>query len=99
MSSVMREHILAELRQLKATLFRQYGVTKLALFGSVARDQMGPDSDIDVVVTLREPDMFALVHIKDLLEQELHRRVDVIHFSEGMNPFLKSRILAEALDV
>ena len=39
------------LRAHKATLAERFGVTHLALFGSAARDETGPDSDIDILVS------------------------------------------------
>ena len=43
------------LRAHKATLSRRFGVTNLALFGSVARDEMSDDSDIDILVRFDRP--------------------------------------------
>lgn len=45
-----REEALAVLTKLKPQLQRQFGVSELALFGSAARDELRPDSDIDVLV-------------------------------------------------
>lgn len=52
-------------------------------------------------VLLRElrrkgPDLFALVHIREALEHDLHRPVDLIPYSRTMNEFLKNRIRDEA---
>lgn len=97
--SLNRDTILAKLRHLKPELFRRYGVSRLALFGSFARDEAKAESDIDVVVELLEPDMFALVHIKEDLETDFQRRVDVIPYSDIMNSFMKTRIQSEAVYV
>lgn len=98
-NSLTRDTILSELRQLKPELSRRYGVNRLALFGSFVRGEAKPDSDIDVVVELNEPDLFALVHIKEELETNFRRPVDVIPFSASMNGFLKARIQTEAVYV
>ncbi len=45
-----RDEVLKVFRAHKATLSRRFGVTNLALFGSVARDEMSDDSDIDILV-------------------------------------------------
>lgn len=94
-----RETVLEELRLLKPELARRYGVNRLALFGSFVRGEAKTDSDIDVVVELAEPDLFALVHIKEDLETDFRRPVDVILFSATMNSFLKTRIQNEAVYV
>ncbi|ADD28003.1 nucleotidyltransferase family protein [Meiothermus ruber] len=94
-----RDAILTELRRLKPELARRYGVNRLALFGSFAQGEAQPGSDIDVVVELSEPDLFALVHIKEELESGFRRPVDVIPYSAFMNGFLKARIERGAIYV
>lgn len=66
---------------LKAHLpeFRErYGVERLALFGSLARDEAREDSDVDIIVDFAEPaTLFELVGLKQDLEALLGRKVDV----------------------
>jgi predicted nucleotidyltransferase len=54
---------------------------------------------VDVVVKMREPNLFVLVHVKEELEQALHEHVDIVHYRERMNTFLKHRIDQEAVYV
>lgn len=98
-SVLSREKILNDLGLLKPELKRRYGINKLGLFGSFARNTSKPNSDIDVVIELSEPDLFVLVHIKEELESFFKRSVDVIPFSDTMNSFLKDRIKNEAVYV
>jgi len=63
-----RETVLEELRKRQPEFERLYGVTKIGVFGSVARNESRHNSDIDVVVQMREPDLFFMVHIKETLE-------------------------------
>ncbi len=62
-------------------LCQRYPIRRLALFGSVLRDDFGPDSDIDVLVEF-EPDArvgyFTLVTIQDELAELLGREVDLL---------------------
>jgi predicted nucleotidyltransferase len=97
--TLSREAILAELRRLKPELSRRYGVSRIGLFGSFAKGEARPGSDIDVVVELDEPDLFALVHIREELESRFQCAVDVIPYTKLMNDFLKSRIQKEAVYV
>jgi len=60
------------------TLRQRFGVEKLALFGSFARDDATENSDIDLVVSLAKPLGFAFVELADYLEEKLGRRVDLI---------------------
>ena len=50
-----RDDILSPLREHKATLARRYGVTDIALFGSVARNRTSEHSDIDLLVRFDGP--------------------------------------------
>ena len=88
--------ILARLRDLKRDKF---GIIRIGVFGSVARDAMVYTSDVDVVVELAQPDLLILVGLKQELEELLHQPVDVVRYRERMNPFLKERIKQEAIYV
>ena len=55
------------------------GVTKVALFGSVARGEDTPESDIDIAVATVEPANFMIrVHVRDLVQTSCGRRADVV---------------------
>jgi uncharacterized protein len=86
------------LAQISPELRVKYGVTKIGIFGSVARDQAGPDSDIDIVVEMY-PDLFKRVCLKMELEFLLGKKVDVVRYRKRMNWFLKKRIDNEGLYV
>lgn len=97
--SPTREKTLSVLRQFKPEFDRQYGVTVLGLFGSLARGEDTGFSDVDVVVQMREPNLFRLVHVKETLESALQKPVDIVQYRARMNPFLKKRIDQEAIYV
>jgi len=99
MSVLQKDEVLAILSDHKPRFSEQYGVTDLGVFGSVARDEAQPDSDVDVVVRMREPKLFFMVHIKDTLEEVFERPVDIVQYRETMNPFLKKRIDRDAVYV
>jgi len=62
----------------KAELDR-LGVASLAVFGSVARDEAGPDSDIDILVEFRGAATLArFMDLKSLLETAFGHRVDLV---------------------
>jgi len=79
---------------------RVLGVERLALFGSVLRDEARPDSDVDVLVGFvpGKKSFEHLLSLSELLEERLGRRVEVVT-TEALSPFLGPRILAEAFDV
>jgi uncharacterized protein len=98
-ATINRNEILNQLRQYKPQFENLYGVTKLGIFGSVARDEAHEDSDIDVVVEMNEANLFSLVHMKETLEENFHRPVDVIRYRKMMNERIRARIDREAVYV
>jgi predicted nucleotidyltransferase len=94
---VGRKDIIKTLRIYKKDVAEQYNILKIGVFGSVARDETGDDSDVDVVIRISEPDLFMLAGIKNDLEERLHRPVDIVTYRDTMNPFLKERIDSEAV--
>jgi len=99
MNIINREAVLQELQKLKSDLEKRYGVTKIGIFGSFARNEIREGSDVDVVVEMNEPDLFYMVHIKEALEQRFRIPVDVIRYRAMMNKYLKARIDREAIYV
>ncbi|KAF0219162.1 MAG: DNA polymerase beta domain-containing protein [Geobacteraceae bacterium] len=94
-----KDQALEVLCSLKDEFSERYGITALGIFGSVARGEAREASDVDVVVKMREPNLFILVHVKEELEEALHEHVDIVHYRERMNAFLKRRIDQEAVYV
>jgi uncharacterized protein len=75
---------------------RIHGASTVRVFGSRARGDSRPDSDLDLLVTL-EPkrSLLDLVAIKQDLEDLLHFTVDVVT-ENGLSPYIRDGILAEA---
>ncbi len=93
----IRDQVMALLSQHLPEWRRLYGIQELALFGSLARNQASPDSDVDLCVSLDPPNPFALVHFQQAVEQQLGRRVDVVTRWPGMTPALKKEIERDAI--
>ncbi len=88
--------ILNYLKSHYALLKEKYGVEEIGLFGSYARDEADEESDIDIFVKM-EPKLLNMVAVKQRLEKDLHRKVDIVRLREKMNPSLKKRILRDAV--
>jgi predicted nucleotidyltransferase len=81
-----RASILALLQEHHGVLSTRFGAKHLALFGSAARDEMRPDSDVDVLVDFDGPATFdGYFDLKDYLEALLCRPVDLVT-SRGLKP-------------
>ena len=94
-----RDDILDILRQFKRDYAQHYGILEIGVFGSTARNEFRDDSDVDICIRTQTPDPFVLVHIKEAIEDLVHKKVDIVRVREKMNPFLKERIDHEALYV
>jgi predicted nucleotidyltransferase len=76
---------------------REFGVRRLDVFGSVARGEAAAASDIDLLVHMDEGrSLLDLVGFWQDLEQLLGCKVDVLA-DDGLSPYLRDRILAEAV--
>jgi predicted nucleotidyltransferase len=97
----MRKAEAIEKLRRQADAIRALGATSLYLFGSVARDEAGPDSDLDLFIDY-DPDSrfnaFDLVGIKLFLEDELSTKIDVTT-RDSLHPILKERIELSATRV
>jgi predicted nucleotidyltransferase len=84
-------------RQRLADFCRRHHIRKLSLFGSVLRDDFGPDSDLDVLVTFEPGQVIGLriVDIEDELAQLLGRRVDIVS-EKYLNRRIRDRVLSAA---
>jgi len=77
---------------------RRHHIRKLSLFGSVLRDDFGPQSDVDVLVEFDEQHVpgFEFVRIQlELSELLSGRRVDLVT-PRALSPFLRERVLHSA---
>ena len=97
--ALSRKEVEACLRNAEAEILG-FGVSRLALFGSVERDAAREDSDVDILVEFRpgEKTFDHFMALGDLLEHVLQRPVELVT-PESLSPFLKPHILASARDV
>ncbi len=97
-----RESALRVLRESLPELRKAYGVRRLALFGSVARDAAREESDVDVLAEFDRPIGFLFVDFAEHLEHILGAKADVLT-PDGVaaihNPEIATRILESAIDV
>jgi len=83
----------------RAELEQQYGVRSLSLFGSVARDEDGPASDVDLLVEFDRPvGYFGLFALQDHLESLLGCKVD-LGTSDSLKRRIRDRVMGECVRV
>ncbi|MCK6496248.1 MAG: nucleotidyltransferase domain-containing protein [Candidatus Omnitrophica bacterium] len=75
---------------------QKWHIKELSLFGSVLREDFGPDSDVDFLVSFMpntQLDIDSFLEMKAELEDQLGRRVDLVQKEAIRNPWKKSEIL------
>lgn len=95
-----RERVLKALRRHESEL-RARGVIRLALFGSTARGDVAPGSDVDLLIEVDAASrfgLFAFLDLKNDLAGLLDRPVDLA-FPDAMRPRLRAAVLREAVEV
>lgn len=95
----MRETELDQLREIILTILRPYQVKRVALFGSAARGEDSPGSDLDILVTLPPPGERPVIGLKwiDLAEELsvlLDRPVDLVT-EDGLSPYIRPYVEKE----
>ena len=88
-----RDRAIQLLRENQDYLRDEFGVSRIGLFGSVARDQSNDLSDVDVVVEFNRPIGFRFMDLADYLEGLLGRKVDLLT-SAGIRA-IRSRHVSE----
>ena len=98
-TTLSRAYVFERLRSIEREI-RALGVRRLALFGSVVRDEARPDRDVDLLVEFapgeKTADRFFALY--DLLEELIDHRVELVT-TEALSPYIGPYILAEAEDV
>ena len=99
----MRHEMKADLEQLRAVRqeilerAEHHGAHNVRVFGSTARGEAGPRSDVDLLVEMEaDRSMLDFVGLWQELEDLLGTRVDLLS-EHGISPYLRERVLAEAV--
>lgn len=94
-----KEQYIQLLSNFKKTNGQSFGISRLGIFGSVARDEHKAKSDIDIYYEGEPLSLIKLLELKNSLEELLQRKVDLIRLRNSMNLTLKKRIEKEGLNV
>lgn len=81
-----------------ASICKRYQIRELSLFGSVARGEHGPDSDVDFLVDFQPEAQTSLLDVTGLIEDLsslVGRRVDIA-IKRALKPRIRSEVLGEA---
>jgi len=94
-----QDAVLQLLKQKNAEMERKFGVKSLLLFGSVARDEATPTSDVDLLVEFNRPvGYFGLFALQDYLEKLLGCSVD-LGTPDSLKPYIRECVMGELIRV
>ncbi len=88
--------VLRVIREMHSELARRFTVKRIGVFGSFARGDEGPESDVDIVVELADPTFDHYMDLKFRLEEVLQRPVDLV-MADTVKPRLKPIIEQEVV--
>ena len=92
-----RDYVLSMLKVYYSCNKDRFGIERIGLFGSFARNEARPDSDIDILITLSRPDLLLYSTISRQLESVFGRRIDLLssgaHFSDAFRANLEREVL------
>lgn len=93
-----KANILNYLKEHYPEFKEKYHVEKIGLFGSYAKDKAKDDSDIDIFVKMK-PSLFDMVAIKEQIEQDLNKKVDIIREHKNIKPLFLQMIQKDLIYV
>jgi predicted nucleotidyltransferase len=93
------QSILSLLRAIKPELEAQFGVESVALFGSYARGSQRHDSDIDILVSFKQPpSLLGFIELENALSESLGAKVDLV-MEEALKPRIGEHIREDMVSV
>ena len=93
-----KEDCISKIREQLPYICSEYGVTGLCIFGSVARGDNRPDSDVDLLVDM-PPKLSLISALKDYLEGLLHTSVDLIRRHSHLSQRFLNTISKDAISI
>lgn len=94
------EDIVSYLKSNKSFFYERFGVTRMGIFGSFAREDQTFSSDIDMVVEIEKnrKNIHSFLQLKRFLEKELARKID-LGFEHSLKPVIRDKIKGQIIYV
>lgn len=83
------------IRKRAASVLKAHGISRAGIFGSFARGTATRKSDVDILIDTRgKIGLFAMVGLKQSLEKELKRKVDLVEY-RAIKPALRKNVMRD----
>ena len=98
LSQYQKSTVIQKLEEVAPGICEQFGVQRIGVFGSYARGDQKPGSDVDILVELGDgfSTLKNFVGLADHLEQIFHLKVDLLTV-EGVDPYIRSHVESEVI--
>lgn len=90
---------ITKLSEFKSHFGDRFGIIKLGIFGSVAREENTEDSDIDIVVEIEKPTLTTMYELQERLKLLFDCNVDLVRYRQSLRPRFKSNIQKDVVFV
>ena len=89
---VTLRHCITRLSDFKSQFGDKFGIIRLGIFGSVAREDNNENSDIDIVVEVETPSLTIMYELEQSLKALFKCNVDLVRYRQSLRPLFKSNI-------
>ena len=96
MTAQSKDNLMEKIASIRQELKERYSVTRIGVFGSCARGEAHPGSDVDILVELAKPTFDNYMDLKFRLEKILGQPVDLV-LADTVKPRLRSAIAKEVI--
>lgn len=90
-----KNRIMQILRENSSVLENEFGICRIGLFGSIAKETDNSDSDVDIVIEFSRPIGLQFIEVVEFLEKILGRPVDVLTPTGVQN--IRNKDIAESI--
>lgn len=91
------EEIIKKLRANKEELYKRYNIKSMGIFGSYARGEETPESDIDILVEYEiTPSLFELIDLEIKLEEYMNKKIDLVEkysIKKGLENYILNEVV------
>lgn len=89
----------SKLADFKSQFGDKFGIIRLGIFGSVAREENNENSDIDIVVEVKKPSLTIMYELEQSLKALFGCDVDLVRYRQSLRPLFKSNIQKDVVFV